>query len=89
MLQTRARREEQISMLSQWQAEVRPVRRLTSHRIDVLLTLIIMFMLVALDPKYGEKVQVPQVLKDPAAEPAIERTVVIQIVWTTMMRGQR
>jgi biopolymer transport protein TolR len=29
--------------------------------IDVLLTLIIMFMLVvAMDPEYGEKVQIPQ-----------------------------
>ncbi len=52
--------------------------------IDVLLTLIIMFMLVvAMDPEYGEKVQIPQPPKDPASEPAIERTVVIQVVWTT------
>ncbi len=51
--------------------------------IDVLLTLIVMFMLVvAMDPEYGEKVQIPQAPKDPASEPAIERTVVIEVVWT-------
>jgi biopolymer transport protein TolR len=52
--------------------------------IDVLLTLIIMFMLVvAMDPEYGEKVQIPQPPKDQksAAEP--EGTVVIQVVWTS------
>ena len=52
--------------------------------IDVLLTLIVMFMLVvAMDPEYGEKVQIPQPSKDPASEPEVERTIVIQIVWTT------
>jgi biopolymer transport protein ExbD len=52
--------------------------------IDVLLTLIIMFMLVvAMDPEYGEKVQIPQPPKDRASEPTPERTVVIQVVWTT------
>jgi biopolymer transport protein TolR len=51
--------------------------------IDVLLTLIIMFMLVvAMDPQYGERVQIPQPPNDPASEPATERTVVIQVVWT-------
>ena len=52
--------------------------------IDVLLTLIIMFMLVvAMDPEYGEKVQIPQPQKNAASERPIERTVVIQVVWTT------
>jgi len=52
--------------------------------IDVLLTLIIMFMLVvAMDPEYGEKVQIPQPQKDAASEPMIDRKVVIQVVWTT------
>ena len=52
--------------------------------IDVLLTLIIMFMLVvAMDPEYGEKVQIPQPQRDAASEPMIDRTVVIQVVWTT------
>jgi biopolymer transport protein ExbD len=52
--------------------------------IDVLLTLIIMFMLVvAMDPEYGEKVQIPQPTKDQGAERANEHTVVIQVVWTT------
>ncbi len=52
--------------------------------IDVLLALIIMFMLVvAMDPEYGEKVQIPQPQRDAASEPMIDRTVVIQVVWTT------
>ena len=52
--------------------------------IDVLLTLIIMFMLVvAMDPEYGEKVQIPQPQKDAASEPMNDGTVVIQVVWTT------
>jgi biopolymer transport protein TolR len=85
MLQTRACREEQISMAfsmagggpSGPQINVTPL-------IDVLLTLIIMFMLVvAMDPEYGEKVQIPQPPKDQASEPTPERTVVIQVVWTT------
>jgi len=50
--------------------------------IDVLLTLIIMFMLVvAMDPEYGEKAQIPQAPKDAKSEPGIERTVVIQVIW--------
>jgi biopolymer transport protein TolR len=52
--------------------------------IDVLLTLIVMFMLVvAMDPEYVEKVQIPQAQKSDASEPAVEGTVVIQVVWTT------
>jgi biopolymer transport protein ExbD len=52
--------------------------------IDVLLTLIIMFMLVvAMDPEYGEKAQIPQPQKGDASETAVERTVVIQVVWTS------
>ena len=52
--------------------------------IDVLLTLIVMFMLVvAMDPEYGEKAQIPQPPKGDASEQAIERTVVIQVVWTS------
>jgi biopolymer transport protein TolR len=51
--------------------------------IDVLLTLIIMFMLVvSMDKEYQEKVQLPQPPKDPGSEPPPERTVVIQVVWT-------
>jgi len=51
--------------------------------IDVLLTLIIMFMLVvSMDPEYGEKAQVPQPnTKDSPATPQ-PRTVVIQVIWT-------
>jgi biopolymer transport protein ExbD len=52
--------------------------------IDVLLTLIIMFMLVvSMDKEYQEKVQIPQPPKDAMSEPPPERTVVIQVVWTT------
>ncbi|HEV2470144.1 MAG TPA: biopolymer transporter ExbD [Candidatus Sulfotelmatobacter sp.] len=51
--------------------------------IDVLLTLIIMFMLVvSMDPEYGEKAQIPQPPKhDAKSQPIVERTVVIQILW--------
>src|ERR1700732_4688530 len=53
--------------------------------IDVLLTLIVMFMLVVtMDKEYQEKTQLPQ--PDPhneaqAHEP--EHTVVIEVIWTT------
>jgi biopolymer transport protein TolR len=51
--------------------------------IDVLLTLIIMFMLVvSMDKQYQEKVLIPEPPKDPASQPTPERTVVIQVVWT-------
>ena len=51
--------------------------------IDVLLTLIIMFMLVvSMDKQYQEKVLIPQPPKDSASQPPPERTIVIQIVWT-------
>src|SRR5437879_4922688 len=51
--------------------------------IDVLLTLIIMFMLVvSMDPEYGEKAQIPQ--PNQTESPAVPqpRTVVIEVVWT-------
>jgi biopolymer transport protein TolR len=51
--------------------------------IDVLLTLIIMFMLVvSMDKQYQEKTQIPQPPKDQKSEPPPERTVVIEVVWT-------
>ena len=51
--------------------------------IDVLLTLIIMFMLVvSMDPEYGEKAQIPQPnTKETPTQPQ-PRTIVIQVVWT-------
>lgn len=50
--------------------------------IDVLLTLIIMFMLVvSMDTEYGEKVQIPQPNQDQKSAPD-ESTIVIQVVWT-------
>jgi len=52
--------------------------------IDVLLTLIVMFMLVvAMDPEYVEKTQVPQPDQKQTAEEKESRTIVIQVVWTT------
>src|SRR5581483_8220616 len=51
--------------------------------IDVLLTLIIMFMLVvSMDPEYGEKAQIPQPNAKDAPTTPQPRTVVIQLVWT-------
>lgn len=50
--------------------------------IDVLLTLIVMFMLVvSMDPEYGEKTQIPQPAQLGSHEQQQERTIVIQIVW--------
>ena len=51
--------------------------------IDVLLTLIIMFMLVvSMDPQYGEKAQIPQPNPEDQTRQAQPRTVVIEVVWT-------
>jgi len=51
--------------------------------IDVLLTLIVMFMLaVSMDREYQEKAQIPQPQEQSKSTPQPERTVVIQIVWT-------
>jgi biopolymer transport protein TolR len=52
--------------------------------IDVLLTLIVMFMLVvAMDPEFVEKTQIPQPDQKQTAEDMQSRTIVIQVVWTT------
>lgn len=52
--------------------------------IDVLLTLIIMFMLVvAMDPEYGEKAQIPQPNPKETSTAPQPRTIVIQVVWTS------
>jgi biopolymer transport protein TolR len=51
--------------------------------IDVLLTLIIVFMLVvSMDKEYQEKTQIPQPDKSSKAEIPVERTVVIEVVWS-------
>jgi biopolymer transport protein TolR len=51
--------------------------------IDVLLTLIVMFMLVvSMDKEYQEKTQIPQPQKNAKSNPQPERTIVIQVVWT-------
>ena len=52
--------------------------------IDVLLTLIVMFMLaVAMDQEHGETAQIPQPDQKQTAEEKESRTVVIEVVWTT------
>ena len=51
--------------------------------IDVLLTLIIMFMLVvSMDPEYGEKAQIPQPNPKETSSQPQARTIVIQLVST-------
>jgi biopolymer transport protein TolR len=51
--------------------------------IDVLLTLIIMFMLVvSMDPEYVEKTQIPQPNPDQSTNVSQPRTVVVEVVWT-------
>ena len=52
--------------------------------IDVLLTLIIVFMVVvSMDQDQGEKAQIPQPDQRQTAEERQSRTIVIQVVWTT------
>jgi len=52
--------------------------------IDVLLTLIIVFMVVvSMDQDQGEKVQIPQADRKQTAAETQSRTIVIQVVWTT------
>lgn len=52
--------------------------------IDVLLTLIIMFMLVvSMDKEYQEKAQIPQPDQKQTASEKQSRTIVIEVVWTT------
>jgi biopolymer transport protein TolR len=51
--------------------------------IDVLLTLIVMFMLVvSMDKQYQEKAQLPQPPNGKSA-PEPERTIVIEVIWAT------
>jgi biopolymer transport protein TolR len=51
--------------------------------IDVLLTLIVMFMLaVAMDQEHGETAQIPQPDQKQTAEATQVRTIVIEVVWT-------
>ncbi len=52
--------------------------------IDVLLTLIIMFMLVvSMDKEYVEKAQIPQPQNHSDTETRNERTVVLEVIWTS------
>ena len=51
--------------------------------IDVLLTLIVVFMIVvAMEQDKGERVQIPQSQTQQIPEPRQSRTIVIQLVWT-------
>jgi len=51
--------------------------------IDVLLTLIVVFMVVvSMDKEYQERAQIPEPAKNGRSELQNERTVVIQIEWT-------
>src|SRR5579872_5691160 len=51
--------------------------------IDVLLTLIIMFMLVvSMDHEYGEKAQIPQPNPKQTDPQSQSRTIVVQVAWT-------
>jgi biopolymer transport protein TolR len=51
--------------------------------IDVLLTLIVLFMLVvSMDPEYVEKTQIPEPNPKEVPTTPQPRTVVIQVVWT-------
>jgi biopolymer transport protein TolR len=52
--------------------------------IDVLLTLIVMFMLVvSMDKTYQEKTQLPQADQKQTAEEQQSRTIVIEVVWVS------
>jgi biopolymer transport protein ExbD len=52
--------------------------------IDVLLTLIIMFMLVvSMDKEYQEKAQIPEPDQKQTAAEGQSQTIVIQVIWTT------
>jgi biopolymer transport protein ExbD len=58
--------------------------------IDVLLTLIIVFMVVvSMDKEQGETAQIPQPYQKQTAEQQQSRTVVIQVVWTTANQPPR
>ena len=51
--------------------------------IDVLLTLIVVFMVVvSMDKEYQERAQIPEPPKDGKTAPQPERTVVIEVVWS-------
>src|SRR5437868_5905635 len=83
MLQTRACLEELSMSFQMAGGGARGPQINVTPLIDVLLTLIIMFMLVvSMDPEYGEKAQIPQ--PNQTETPAVPqpRTVVIEVVWT-------
>src|SRR5437868_12587404 len=87
MLQTRACLEELSMSFQMAGGGARGPQINVTPLIDVLLTLIIMFMLVvSMDKEYQEKTQIPQPDKNSKSAPDPERTVVIEVVWTA--KGQ-
>jgi biopolymer transport protein ExbD len=83
MLQTRVRERSNSMAFSMAGGGARGPQINVTPLIDVLLMLIVMFMLVVtMDKQYQEKVQLPQPPKDQKSQPIVERTVVIQVVWT-------
>jgi biopolymer transport protein TolR len=89
MLQTRARAKderqtEELSMsFSMAGGGARGPEINVTPLIDVLLTLIIVFMVVvSMDKEQGETAQIPQPDQKQTAQASQSRTVIIQVVWT-------
>jgi biopolymer transport protein TolR len=89
MLQTRARAKderqtEELSMsFSMVGGGARGPEINVTPLIDVLLTLIIVFMVVvSMDKEQGETAQIPQPDQKQTAQASQSRTVIIQVVWT-------
>jgi biopolymer transport protein ExbD len=72
-----------LQWLFQWQAVLRPVRKMNvTPLIDVLLTLIVVFMVVvSMDKDQGETAQIPQPDQKQTQNISQPRTVVIQVAW--------
>src|SRR5258708_9753922 len=83
MLQTRACLEELSMSFQMAGGGARGPQINVTPLIDVLLTLIIMFMLVvSMDKEYQEKTQIPQPDQKQTAAETQSRTIVIQVIWT-------
>jgi biopolymer transport protein TolR len=83
MLQTRACLEREFLMSFSTGGGARGPQINVTPLIDVLLTLIIVFMVVvAMDPEYVERVQIPQPDQKQASQAPHPRTIVIEVVWT-------
>ena len=83
MLQTRACLEELSMSFQMAGGGARGPQINVTPLIDVLLTLIVMFMLVvSMDTEHGEEVQIPQPDQKQTAAETQSRTIVIQVIWT-------